>query len=227
MRLNWREKKKKPLYREGPLPENVVVTAGVENETKEIFEKTWSSRYGSPPPQPSQAAQFKADSNSSPWAIFTMEHQEERCPLCHSLIVFANYLSLEWPPHHLCLRLSLAFMGTSALNSGSLGCGRAPTTPGLLSSEAQGLETCLWWQKPTLASVVHVVGQTTSVVFMVRIPVHRYLSQDSKLVGKKAILRSLSVVCDWGTLERSFYPQNILCISFLWLPLQVTTNLVA
>lgn len=33
-----------------------------------------------------QVFQFKAGSKPFPWAIFAIERQEERCPLCHSLI---------------------------------------------------------------------------------------------------------------------------------------------
>ena len=68
----------------------------------------------------------------------------------------------------------------------------------------------------------------TTFIFMLRISSSPVPVQRPK-VGRreKSILRSFQATCDHRMLERSLYPQNILCVSFLWLLTQIATHLAA
>lgn len=123
-----------------------------------------------------QVFQFKADSKPFPWATFAMERQEERCPLCHSLF-FCQWSLPERPPATSACLFHWPFWESRALTM------EAPTMTGLVSSEAQGLGTCLSGQKPTLVSCA---CHGTTIVFMVRISSSLVSVQRPKLGGKKS-----------------------------------------
>lgn len=140
-----------------------------------------------------------------------------------SLLVFANDSCWRGLPSP----LPASFAGLSG-NPGLSAQEEALTRPDLVSSEAQGLGTCLSEQKPTSASAVHVMGPQSFL--WSGFPVHWYLCGDHNWVAKKATLRSLHVTCDERMLERCLYPQTILCV-FVFLQhmtlLQITTKVLA
>lgn len=125
-----------------------------------------------------QVLQFRADSKPFPWATFAMERLEERCPLCHSLLFFANDPCRGGLPPP----LPASFTGLPG-NPGLSAQEEAPAMPGLVSSEAQGLGTCLSGQKPTSASAVHGMGPQSFL--WSGFPVLWCLCRDQNWVAKK------------------------------------------
>lgn len=214
MRLHGRGKKT-ALQRRTSSWQPIGVTSGMETRTEEICLMKSMSWIISP-----QVLPFRADSKPFAWAAFAVEPQEEKHPLCHSLLCFANDPCRRGLPPP----LPASFAGLSG-NPRLSSRGPDHDVPGEQWSTRSGNMLIRAETHFSISCACH----GTTIVFMVRISSSLVSVQRSKLGGKKAILRSLRVPCDGRMLERCLYPQTILCVSFLqhMTLLQITTKVVA